>query len=240
MPTTTTHTITHTSTHKLLFGGAGALTPILLNLLVVDAATVFRNVTLVVVAGYCLKVLILIYLGGIVAWLHQKETDPLRLFELGIVAPALLTALVNGTRSAPAGVPDAAAAAVSKVAWILPHELFAQVPGLEVPTYSFNAAPPETVKEQFVRGFIGSTTRGQWFVCVRRDFSSLADAVVEMRRLRMQRGIPARIYRPGGGPSPRFTIVVADWVSEESAERLGADLRRGGVDVFEWTPKAGH
>ncbi|MBI3585332.1 MAG: hypothetical protein HY096_15450 [Nitrospinae bacterium] len=83
---------------KIIIGGLGALTPIVMNFLVIDINVLFVNLTLLASIGYAIRVVILFYLGGIVAYLHKDENSPVKLFELGIVAPAIITALLNGTK----------------------------------------------------------------------------------------------------------------------------------------------
>ena len=58
---------------KILIGGLGALTPIIMNLLVIDLEVLLLNVTLFAVLGYTIRVIILFYLGGITAFLHKDE-----------------------------------------------------------------------------------------------------------------------------------------------------------------------
>lgn len=95
------------ATKKILFGGLGALTPVIINLLVVDFSTVLSNQTMGVLVGYVVRVLVLFYLGGLVAWLHTDEVSPLKLFQLGIAAPALLTTYMNAQNTIPAkGLPE--------------------------------------------------------------------------------------------------------------------------------------
>ena len=83
-------------THKKIFiGGLGALTPIIMNLLVVDFNILLVNLTTFALIGYLIRVVVLFYLGGLVSYLHKDEKSPLKVFEFGIIAPALLTALIN-------------------------------------------------------------------------------------------------------------------------------------------------
>ena len=84
-----------TTQKKVFIGGLGALTPIIINLLVIDLTVLFVNLTVLAVFGYLLRVTVLFYLGGLVAYLHKDEKSPLKIFEFGIIAPALLTALIN-------------------------------------------------------------------------------------------------------------------------------------------------
>ncbi|HEX9970455.1 MAG TPA: hypothetical protein VGD14_00155 [bacterium] len=80
---------------KIFIGGLGALTPIIMNLLVIDLEVLLINLTFYSVLGYTIRVIVLFYLGGLIAFLHKDEINPVKIFELGIVAPALITALLN-------------------------------------------------------------------------------------------------------------------------------------------------
>src|SRR5437016_3114346 len=81
---------------RFFWGGAGALAPILLNLLVVDLVGVFRELAWPVVTGYAVKVLILFVIGGLWAAMHRAEVEPVKLFQMGIVAPAIILSTNNG------------------------------------------------------------------------------------------------------------------------------------------------
>jgi len=81
---------------RFLLGGCGALAPIVVNLLVVDLVAVFQELKLLVVAGYAVKVIILFVIGGMWAFMHKTEMEPLNVFQLGIVAPAVILSMNNG------------------------------------------------------------------------------------------------------------------------------------------------
>lgn len=58
---------------KIIIGGLGALTPIIMNLLVVDINVLVINLTIFAFIGYAIRVVILFYIGGLVAFLHKNE-----------------------------------------------------------------------------------------------------------------------------------------------------------------------
>ncbi len=84
-----------TTRNKILIGGLGALTPIIMNLLVIDLENLLLNLTIISVIAYIIKVAILFYIGGIVAYLNKDEQKPIKLFQLGIYAPAMIIAFMN-------------------------------------------------------------------------------------------------------------------------------------------------
>jgi hypothetical protein len=152
-----------TTGRKIMIGGLGALTPILLNLVVVDLKTIFASMTALVLLGYLIRVVLLFYLGGLVAYFHKEEKKALKLFELGIVAPALLTALINGANvqnaNLRAGTTPAAATA-GLMDFFIPTA-YAQTKDPEVKTYK---RPEEGVAAQLWRGLSGSRDEQVWFV----------------------------------------------------------------------------
>lgn len=81
---------------RIMIGGLGALTPIVLSLITVDFRVIQANLELGVIIGYAIKVVALFYLGALVAYMHKSEKDTVKLFELGIVAPALIASCLNG------------------------------------------------------------------------------------------------------------------------------------------------
>ncbi|MGB0929955.1 MAG: hypothetical protein ACPGVB_04220 [Chitinophagales bacterium] len=80
---------------KILIGGLGALTPIIMNLLVIDLEKLLIHITIISVIAYIIKVAILFYIGGIVAYMNKDEQKPIKLFQLGIYAPAMIIAFMN-------------------------------------------------------------------------------------------------------------------------------------------------
>ncbi len=123
-----------TSRQKVLIGGLGAFTPLLLNLLVVDFAVVFKHLTVSALVGYVVRALVLFGLGGLVAFLHTDETSRVKVFELGIFAPALITSVLNGGKSYIAKTAGAVSDARSTGSLVL--GLYAQTPEKEKETPS--------------------------------------------------------------------------------------------------------
>ncbi len=87
-----------TSKKRFLLGGGGALMPVLVSLLAIDIGAVLNdgsNLTTGNIIGIAIRYWILFVLGGIVAYLHEDENKPFKIFELGIAAPALVTSLIT-------------------------------------------------------------------------------------------------------------------------------------------------
>jgi hypothetical protein len=79
---------------KLVLGGLGSLAPLFLSFLAIDSKTVFVGLTLAVLLGYAARVVILFVIGALTAYLN-KETNRFKAFELGIVAPALISTYIG-------------------------------------------------------------------------------------------------------------------------------------------------
>jgi hypothetical protein len=198
------------TSHKIFIGGLGALTPIIMNLLVVDFH-LLKDLTLFTVLGYLVRVIVLFYLGGLVAYLHKSEESPVKLFELGIVAPALITALLNG------GNVDVLKTAVTadrtaSVAWVA--EAMAQPSrGGEVKTYQ--GSSPSAV-QQFFRGLTGSVPKEVWFV-VTGSYTTLEEARREAQKINeAARGFNAEIYARPGNQSGYDVVIGANLTYEEA------------------------
>ena len=77
------------------FGFSGGLTPIALDLHV-DIKNILLDFVWIVMIVYILKVIGLLYAGGISAFVDKKETSYKKLFMLGLAAPALISSVING------------------------------------------------------------------------------------------------------------------------------------------------
>jgi len=99
---------------KFVWGGLGALTPVVATFMIVDVETMIEYLNAAFgdegspfrLAGYSLRVLGLFVVGGVWACLHKQEYDPKKLFQLGIVAPAMITASINASNIYDNGHPE--------------------------------------------------------------------------------------------------------------------------------------
>jgi hypothetical protein len=227
---------TLTGRQRILIGGLGAMSPVLLNLAVHDAKTVFGDPTLIAVAMYAVKVLALFAVGALAVWLRPNESDAKRLFEIGIVAPALITGAINGAdverHGAPRGDPITTASIVDG---LFIGVAYAQ-PGTPV-VYSFSRPPAESPASQAVRGLLGWSGGGRWFVVLSASYATPADAFNAAARVRATSGRSSRVYGPGG-PSNAYVVVLGDWLEENAAVQLTRTLRASGLDVYTWSVSA--
>jgi hypothetical protein len=100
-----------TSSTRFWIGGGGALLPLLVTLLAVDLGALIDNaphISFGTCVGAAIRYLVLFTIGGVVAALNSDEVQPIKLVQLGIAAPALISTYVNAQPPKP---PTQAAAA---------------------------------------------------------------------------------------------------------------------------------
>lgn len=116
-------------TMRFLCGGVGALAPIFVNLVVVDMHAVLVAMAkdpegaALLIVEYGVKALALFVVGGTVGFMHDDENKPKKLFQLGLGAPAMIIAGVNGVAlgdlsTRPEAPHVAPAAAPPTAAWV--------------------------------------------------------------------------------------------------------------------------
>ncbi|HEV7472491.1 MAG TPA: hypothetical protein VGN90_00485 [Pyrinomonadaceae bacterium] len=194
-----------TTRQKIVIGGTGALAPILLNLLVVDLKTTFASISAIVVLGYLIRVTILFSLGGGMAYFHRTEKNALRLFELGIIAPALLTGVMNGTatlKDANLRASAEPAAATASFTDLFIPTAYAKADEPEVKKYS---KPEESIGAQLWQGLSGRQDERVWFVVA---------GTFEINELQKARDLAYRIahnspdYKPQIYQNDKYYAVV--------------------------------
>lgn len=96
---------------RFFWGGLGALAPTIISLAILDHSSLAHYISNIdeetfKLVGYGFRVLVLFAIGGLWAFFHRSEVEPLKLFQLGIVAPAMITGMINASNvsnQAPAG-----------------------------------------------------------------------------------------------------------------------------------------
>jgi hypothetical protein len=142
---------------RFLWGGLGALAPSIISLAILDYSALdayIANIQPYSLAGYAFRVTALFGIGGLWAYFHRSEVEPLKLFQLGVVAPAMITAMISASNvTKPSHASD--------VSWL---DL---VPSLISPAYADTVPPPQpqpqqqqqqqqqTPAQQFLNGLLG-------------------------------------------------------------------------------------
>ena len=206
----------YTKREKILIGGLGALTPLVLHLLVVDLQAWWDSLTPFVLLGAVLRVVALTYLGGIVAYLHKDEHSPLKLFELGIVAPALLAGLLHGAPERARALQPGQAAATSVFDLFVTPVYAAEREDSKPKTFT---APQETIAQQVWRGMSDSSVPRLWFVIASYHPTAEAAAMEAERINRTALGFAAEVYAPYGG-SRSYSVVIGEHLTLAEAQVL--------------------
>lgn len=91
-----------TRRNKFLFGGLGAVAPLVIGLATKDPATVFASFSVTVFAGYLVRFLFDFACGG--AWVHFQDTEgwkPIKIIQLGFIAPLSIAAFFSSKAATP-------------------------------------------------------------------------------------------------------------------------------------------
>lgn len=216
---------------RFLFAGLGGIMPTLLNLIVIDLETLLLSVTALSILSYLIRVLALFAIGGVVGWLNRSEHDPIKLFQLGIAAPALITAAMNGGR---VSLPVMPTTPNQQVSWHILSEAYAQTNTTD--TLKHFTMPEETSVQQIYRGFFGALPKNVWFV-IAGSHSTQEAAEQQARQIRSNyRNFPAEVYAPYGG-NPYYAVVIGAQLSLQDAKQLQQQAISAGFpkDTYLWT-----
>jgi hypothetical protein len=203
--------------------------PVLLSLIVIDLQILLLKVTALTVVAYLLRTVALFAVGGLVGWLHKKEYDPIKLFQLGIAAPALITAAVNGGN---VSLPEKPVEQHARSSWNIVSQAYAQpADGRDLKQFSL---PEETQTQQVYRGLFGTIPPNVWFVIAGSQLTKEAaeKQVDEVRR----KGFSADAYAPYGG-NPRYAVVIGAQITISEARELQRKAIESGLpeDTYLWT-----
>ncbi|MDP1602788.1 MAG: hypothetical protein Q8M03_05930, partial [Legionella sp.] len=237
---------------RMGIGCVGALTPILINVLIVDLQTTLSNVTLVSVVFYLIRVAALCGAACIVIFLNSDEVRPVKLFQLGVAAPALLTGMINGAVIAKGnGAPPVASPPAQSMLYDGPgierisfmpsfvNAAYAQPVAQDVAVEDCTKAKQATFTQQALKGLLGLQPDNQWYVVVGSNptaQSATGDAVLLNRRYVGK--FTAKVCAPAGSSDGRFRVVIGEGMSYDSASKLRADAVAAGLpgDAWVWNP----
>jgi hypothetical protein len=110
-----------------------------------------------------IRQLALFSIGGFVGLMNREE-DPLKLIQIGIAAPALITAMLNGNQVRLPNAQTSSDNASTSLSMRINLTAFAYAQELSQPTLKTFTLPQETVSQQISRGLFGSVPENVWFV----------------------------------------------------------------------------
>lgn len=212
-----------------MIAGLGGIAPVLLSLVVIDLQTLLLDLTLLAVLSYLIKVLALFAIGGLVGWLNKTESDAVKLFQLGIAAPALITAAINGGRIT---LPEKATEPSVSSSISIVSQTYAQ-PTLAQEVKQFSL-PQETPRQQIYRGLFGATPKNVWFVI--SSSHPTQEAAEKQAADCRKKGFSADIYAPYGS-NPNYAVVIGSQITLSEARQLRLKAIKSGLpqDTYLWT-----
>jgi hypothetical protein len=238
------------SLQRFFIACLGALTPIITNLLVVDLHTTLNNLSVIEGLNYAIRLVALCASACVVVFLNSDEARPVKLFQLGVMAPALLTSLINGaTISLKANPPSTQSAAIEA-----PLSHYAGFPSLigaafaqSAPTSAPQAAslkdcmqPAElSTTQQIFKGLIGLVPDNKWYV-VAGSYAALPGATQDANDIRTRFGAryTVSICKPLGGADPQYRVVIGENLTYPDATRLKVEAIAAGFsdNTWVWNP----
>lgn len=224
---------------RFLIGGIGALMPVLLLLLTFDYENNFQDSTFPKMFGYFVRVASLFLLGGFIAWMHKTETEPIKSFEVGLGAPALIAGLITSHSLAPQKIdfnPKAAAVyhmEISDLALRLVTKdlfMFSSAHAESTPTPGLKRFLPKypSTSAEFLSGLVG-TQQSKIYYVVTGSYKDYADAKKQADKInRAELSFTAEVYAPFG-KNPNYAVVVGANLSRIQAEELRAKSISAGI-----------
>jgi len=242
---------------KMKIGCIGALTPIVINLLIVDLQTTLSAVTPISAFCYAVRVAALCTAACIVIYLNSDEDRPVKLFQLGIAAPALLTGMLNGAviaskQSTPpqpnmqstSSTPSHGSQNGNKNLFAL--EFFslvsvAQAQRAEATVTVSDCTKPQspTVTQQILKGLVGIVPDNQWLVVV-GSYSNTTGAIDDAneQNIRFSGRFKTQVCAPLGGEDARYRVVLSEYNTYSDATKLKLAAITAGFppDSWVWNP----
>ncbi|VAW59864.1 hypothetical protein MNBD_GAMMA11-1924 [hydrothermal vent metagenome] len=232
------------STHtRLIIGGIGGIAPIIISLLVVDIRSLINELQMMDAIGLAVRCSVLVFIGALVGYLHQDESEPFKVFQLGIAAPALLTTAINGYGIAGAG---GSAFKEIRTTYNEPNWSFQLISNAHAVTtktdkirYLNSSAfqePKASNIERFLRGLIGKKINSRdddWFV-IAGSHTNANKAKRQVSRLSNKK-YRAKIYQPTSG-SRHFAVAIGANLSMKEAQALREKAIKNGLpkDTYLW------
>jgi len=215
---------------RIAIGAIGGISPIIISLLVVDIVQLFNETGLMDGIGLGIRFFVLIFIGGMVGYLHNQEEEPFKLFQLGIAAPALLTTAINGNSIANQTLMKEHSAA-SEYHFFIKS---AHAADTNYKNLSDFKDPQINNAQLFLRGLIGTklfSDKEDWYVII-GSHKNIKNAKAQVASVKAKK-YKAKIYEPTSG-SKYYSVVIGANLDLERAEKLKAQAIKHGLakDTF--------
>jgi hypothetical protein len=229
---------------RLLIGCLGALAPILVNLCVVDLQTVLPNLLPLEALSYVVRLLALCGSACLVVYLNSDEARPAKLFQLGVMAPAMLTSMLNGAAVANKNPSVAVSTPAAQHSWLLVSPANAQsssAPQTADEVLDCTKPKDPTVSQQILKGLVGITPGNQWFVVVGSN-PTVSEAVADVDTISQKYPgkYQLKICGPTGVPNAPYRVLIGQYLTYADATNLKNNAIAAGLppDTWVWNPFA--
>ena len=205
-----------TKWQRLLWGGLGGISPVLLMLVTKDIQNWMNSFTYLSLIGFIIRALALFIVGAMLSSL-QNEKSKLKAFQLGIVAPAMLTTFINGTK-----LPND-----SNSIGILKPTIYAQTN--EIKLLKIEELPAEY---QVLYGFMGKEAAVKDNYIILEQCNTLEDA--KMKQKEWQVKYPKKAIKiVNDKKGSLFYITIEDVMTAKQAEQLQLNiLKNSPIEVI--------
>jgi hypothetical protein len=232
-------------TQRFFIACLGALTPIITNLLVVDLNTSLTNLHMIDGMTYAIRLFALCAAACVVVFLNSDEQRPVKLFQLGIMAPALLTSIINGAAiSAKANGQGSQSATLQAPApqksgsFSLVGSAFAQTgPVTQPAAFAKDCLVPAELSatQQIFKGLIGLVPDNKWYVVV-GSYAALPGATEDAAQISARFGTKysVSICKPLSNPDTQYRVVIGENLSYADGTRLKVDAIAVGLPQNTW------
>ena len=222
------------SKKRILFGALGGATPFIITLLYIDFRILATSYDLFDWIGLAVRCIILVFMGGFVAYMHKKENDIWKIFQLGIAAPALCGIVISGNQGNSQYFPQPQEKVSMEFSII--NKAYAQ-DTIKIKNEALLKKPEISATSRFMRGLLGikvRTTENKWFVIV-GSHEKVEDANSQVKQLKEKNYI-AEVFQPYG-LSKYYAVVIASNVSKEKAVQIKNQAIKDGLppDTYLWS-----
>lgn len=220
---------------RILVGAIGGISPIIISLLVVDIVALFNETGMMDGIGLTIRCLVLIFIGGLIGYLHQNEEEPFKLFQLGIAAPALLTTAINGNSIVNQGYLREHSAQVD-ISFFIKS---AHADSIAYKNKKLFQGSKVSDAQLFLRGLIGTSLfsdKDDWYVIV-GSHRNIDAAQAQVKTVKQKRYL-AKVYSPATH-SKYYSVVIGANLDLKVAEQLRKQAINNGlpIDSYLWKRK---
>ena len=215
--------------NKLFIGCLGALSPILVNLILVDLDLVLANAKALTIASYIVRVIALCAAACLVVYLNGEEDKPIKIFQLGLAAPALLTGIINGVSLSKNVVDQKAAFEIPAIV----SSAFAQ--GAGQPKVEDCVKHDSTAGQEVLKGLFGILPENRWYVSTSSKLK-LQSAVDEVKDIesRFSGKFHPRICAPISSDDKYYRVIIGQNLTREAANKLKDEALASGLSRSTW------